>query len=589
MTTRLEVYNDALQRLGAELLETETEDREVRHQLDAVWTGGALANCFKLAEPVFARCTVNLSAPTTVSTHGDYQYRFDLPADYLRLIGVFTDGSLDQANDRRLVEKTYIYSEASSIWLRYVSDQSADPSSWSECFASYVAAYIAHKLGPRICPGKMEVLVAELDATREEVLTINAAEEVAARPSKSANAARSSEFLPIYNQALALVGADRIPSTSADDPNRYKIDDLLDAKEVEALLREVLPNFARQTVALNTPTASTASGFAYEHTLPADYLALVSVFSDANLDEEVSRKLVEGGSLYSDRDIVYVRYIKDVTQTPVVWSPDFQALVISSIAMKLAPTDNASLMDQLQNAFYKQRSKVAAQSQAEDDAARPQRVLATITQEMLTIYNDALMILGRDTMTTTTDDRFERVLFDNAINGQLVSEILADKLWTFARTTIQIQENKALQPIWGYDHVHELPNDVILVDGLFRDECQHHPLKDYRLEELRRIYCWDNVIYVTYVSQVYETQPSYWPAHFKRYISAALANVVRNDTRFGFNQSQIANIVDEYKRRKHDAESRDFRESPPIRIRQGSWVNARYQGPYQSGRRRYDY
>jgi len=386
--------------------------------------------------------------------------------------------------------------------------------------------------------------------------------------------------LALYNDALRLVGAERLASDTEAREVRYKLDEIWDLDAAKHCFRLAKPLFARKTVKLDSPATITTHGLTNEHTLPADYAGMVEVFADEDLDQPVKRRLIEDDKLYAEIGIVWLRYVRDLTSTFTNWTPDFARVVSAYIAQQLAtrikPDRAEDLTLNLETAV-----QVSMDLSAQEEAMlRPQKTLTTLTKEWLPIYNDALQLLGLRRMTTISDERADRTELDAALDGQLVRSLLEEYAWNWARITVQSEENTRFESDFGYDCVHEKPIDLVRLDGVFRDEFCRTPLKNYA-DEGRNLYCNDDVIYIKYIPDTYEGQPAAWPASFKRFVAAMMAQqaepsipAVRPEIRAG--------LPEKVDRRQHDATSNDFMQSPPQRINTGSWVRARQSGTRNS-------
>ena len=120
--------------------------------------------------------------------------------------------------------------------------------------------------------------------------------------------------------------------------------------------------------------------------------------------------------------------------------------------------------------------------------------------------------------------------------------------------------------------------------GVFTDERLTTPLKVYREQE-DVFYTDAEEIYLEYVRSDLVTQPTSWPAYFWRYVAACLAESAKGQVP-GLTERADQSAMDQYQRRKMDAENADFSQAPPQIIRAGNWVRARMgDGNHDGGRR----
>lgn len=104
--------------------------------------------------------------------------RFDLPADYLQALAIYSDVDRECAVDRFKVEKKTVIAATDTAWLEYVADI-CDPADWSADFTECVVL----KLGSRLCiplgapPSRGDALLQELEQLALPEATLNNAWE----------------------------------------------------------------------------------------------------------------------------------------------------------------------------------------------------------------------------------------------------------------------------------------------------------------------------------------------------------------------------------------------------------------------------
>lgn len=386
--------------------------------------------------------------------------------------------------------------------------------------------------------------------------------------------------LALYNDALRLVGAERLASETEAREVRYKLDEIWDLGAAKHCFRIAKPSFARKTVKLDSPATITTHGLTNEHTLPTDYAATVEVFADEDLDQAVKRKLFEDDKIYTEISVVWLRYVRDLSSTFTNWTPDFARVVSAYLGEQLAARIKSDRVEDLTKNLETQIQMSLALSDEEDALMRPQKTLTTLTKEWLPIYNDALQMLGLRRMTTISDERADRTELDAALDSRLVEALFEDYPWNWARIFVKLEANTRLETSFGYQNVFEKPVDLLRLDGVFRDEYGRTPLKDYA-DQGRNLFCNDGEIYMKYVPMDYVGQPASWPAYFSRLVAALMAEqaepnieMIRPDVRRA--------LPEKVMRRRNDATSNDFMQSPPQRINTGSWVRARQHGTRNS-------
>lgn len=384
--------------------------------------------------------------------------------------------------------------------------------------------------------------------------------------------------LSLYNAALMRAGAERLSAVNEAVEVRYKLDEIWDLNGPEYCFRLAKPAFARKTAKLTTASTTTDHGIEYIHALPADYIASVGLFSDADLDTRIQRFLFEDNdTLYAEFATVWLRYVSDAYITTLTnWTADFVNVVAAYLAWRLAQRISPDKAEDLKADFESEVESSLSQSNDEEPANRPQKSSTTLSNDWLPLYNNALEILKRPRLTTLTDERQDRVALDTAREGLLVRSLIETYPWSFARKVVQISVNTALEPSFGYSRGFNKPTDIYRLHGLFVDGNCRAPLKNYREEE-SVWYCEAEYIYLDYIPDTLETQPSSWPAYFWRLVAAQVANDAAGQI-----PAVPTDVIDRaettLKARRDEAENTDFSQSPPQRVHTGSWVRARRGG-----------
>lgn len=142
MATKLQIYNKALQLLGTTKITSTSEAVAQRYEMDTAW-GTCVLDVFAAGFWNFATETVTLA--NSGSPISGYAYRYALPSDTLRIVAVSTNVRFSVEADYR-VEGSYIYGQASTLYMRHVSSTLADDSSvadWPPMFVEALAARLA--------------------------------------------------------------------------------------------------------------------------------------------------------------------------------------------------------------------------------------------------------------------------------------------------------------------------------------------------------------------------------------------------------------------------------------------------------------
>lgn len=385
--------------------------------------------------------------------------------------------------------------------------------------------------------------------------------------------------LSLYNDALRILGERKLASLSENREPRHRLDDVYDFGAIDLCAEMAKPRFASKVKKLDTFSTSTEHAFPNVFDLPNDYLVLVQVFSNDTLDEPVTRFFQEGRTIATDHDVVYVRYISSTSAADLtLWLQSFARVVSSYLAREVAPRLNPDLIEVTSEKFNEYLQAFLQSDASEETRPRSRPPTTTLSTDWLNIYNDALFLLGLDQLITPNDDSERRVKLDKALDQALVEYHLENTAWQWAVTSTKIDYNPSLEPEWGYQRAFDKPDDLLRIDGVFVDEYFVEPLKNYA-DEGDTIFAEQDELYLHYVPNTALSQPSSWPAFFKKLIAADLARHAALSL-----GADPTRALEAYEERERSAFSNDAMASPPQRIASGNWVEARWN--WARGRRR---
>lgn len=149
MTTRLQLYNRALQICGEARLSALTDTRGPRYELDNVWDNGGVKHCLERGQWEFCTRAVQIDYDSAITPSFGYNRAFDKPTDYCCMVAVCSDEYFKEPLLHYLIESGYFYADLDTIYVRYVSNDNAyggDLSLWPEVFTEYVAQHFAGKI-----------------------------------------------------------------------------------------------------------------------------------------------------------------------------------------------------------------------------------------------------------------------------------------------------------------------------------------------------------------------------------------------------------------------------------------------------------
>lgn len=179
MSTRLQLYNQALRYCGEGPLSSLTENREPRRLLDQVWDDGAVDACLERAQWKFAIRTVRQDYDPSVTPDFGFSRAFQQPDDFIILSAISADEYFNEPLTRFESEAGFWYAEQDTIYVRYVSNDSAyggDTSNWSAAFSDYFACYLAENIVMRLTsdPRRQEVVMNQCSKLLREAKSIDA-------------------------------------------------------------------------------------------------------------------------------------------------------------------------------------------------------------------------------------------------------------------------------------------------------------------------------------------------------------------------------------------------------------------------------
>jgi hypothetical protein len=122
MTTKLQLYNNALLLCGERALGSLTEEREPRRLLDQVYDTDGIKKCLEMGQWKFAMRTIQIDYDPDVSPTFGYQRAFDKPTDWVVTSSVCSDEYFRAPLLQYTDEAGYWYADLNTIYVRYVSD-----------------------------------------------------------------------------------------------------------------------------------------------------------------------------------------------------------------------------------------------------------------------------------------------------------------------------------------------------------------------------------------------------------------------------------------------------------------------------------
>lgn len=295
MATQINVWREAARYLGDYRMATLEDDHPLRYAFDDAWDR-VILYVLRQAYWKFALKTVELTDVSSVDPVIGYTQVFDLPCDWLRTHALFqvAPGSPLECPVDAKHQLEQIHLNTSPVYIRYISDDYADPDTWTEHFAFAVAVRLAMECAERITgnPGRAEQMQAK------------------------------------WAEAMQLAV---VPDSLPENPwLRYQLDGSMLAG-CRWLLDEAYWRFAVKTVSLTgVTTASILSpGYDYAAEKPDDFGRLFHYYSPVGKTWMDIDFRDEEGRLHSDYESTVLRYVSTDGEDSLIWSDGFRRALLA--------------------------------------------------------------------------------------------------------------------------------------------------------------------------------------------------------------------------------------------------------------------
>ncbi len=202
----------------------------------------------------------------------------------------------------------------------------------------------------------------------------------------------------------------------------------------------------------------------------------------------------------------------------------------------------------------------------------------------LSLYNDALLLVGERSLSALTDASEPRRLLDQVWNSNGVDACLEAGQWEFAMRTVEIDYDTTVTPSYGYTRAFSKPTDWIVTSAVCSDESFTVPVLRY-VDEAGYWYSDLDTMYVRFVSNgsSYGGDLSLWPASFKDYVAAFFAS--RIILKITSDQAKLRLFINPENPQRSivgrallNAKNKCAMASPTKMTATGSWSNARIRG-----------
>ena len=332
---KLSLYNNALIAASLPRLKSLTDDSSARYDLDAIWALNPHLYSAELVKPRFATKTVQLSMSVESDQH-ELDNIFNLPDNFVELVGVFSDPRLDQPVARFIREGDTLACEYQTIYVRYIDGSLLDDyTNWTQTFTRVVYNYIAKLLtehNPEAA-NRLEFIEQQFTTALSTSVASEGADEPATR-SKKSTFTLTPEWLAIYNDALLMLGEDHLVNVDDDSQRRSILDICVNAGVVEAVLEDIGWHWAITSMRITSdPALETEWGYQYAHHLPTDLHRFDGVWYDEYMQTPIKHYTDEAGVLMCNVDEIFIKYVSsEWLKFPEKWKPSFKRYIAAKIA-----------------------------------------------------------------------------------------------------------------------------------------------------------------------------------------------------------------------------------------------------------------
>jgi hypothetical protein len=145
MTTKLELYNAALEHLGERHLASLSEETERKRKLDDVYAR-CTGYCLERGMWNFGKRTISISKSTDIVPEFGFNNAFEKPDDWVRTMRIADHENFNSPLMHMQDEAGVWYADCDPLYVEYVSNGTSygmNLSKWPETFTDYVAVRLA--------------------------------------------------------------------------------------------------------------------------------------------------------------------------------------------------------------------------------------------------------------------------------------------------------------------------------------------------------------------------------------------------------------------------------------------------------------
>ena len=192
----------------------------------------------------------------------------------------------------------------------------------------------------------------------------------------------------------------------------------------------------------------------------------------------------------------------------------------------------------------------------------------------LSLYNQALRMVGETKITALTDNRPERYALDSIWDEDPIKQMLEESQWTFATRSLEWNYDSSQTSDFGYKYAFTKPGNYVRSAAICSDEFFQEPLTNYA-DENNYWYCDYETIYIKYISDDYQFGRDYslWTELFRNCVATKMAaELAISLTK---SQSMMDGLEKKLKGYVRDAKSLDAMNQPTRFMPPGNWTRSR--------------
>ena len=192
----------------------------------------------------------------------------------------------------------------------------------------------------------------------------------------------------------------------------------------------------------------------------------------------------------------------------------------------------------------------------------------------LSLYNQALRLVGETKLASLTANRPERYALDSIWDEDPIKQMLEEAQWTFAIRSLEWNYDSSVTSDFGYLYAFTKPDNYVRTAAICSDEYYKEPITAYS-DENNYWFCDYQTIYVKYVSDstLFGRDYSLWTELFRNCVATKMAaELAISLTK---SQSIMDGLENKLKNYVRDAKSLDAMNQPTRFPPPGNWTRAR--------------